>query len=76
MAEVNAILREQLERANESNLALTETLRKSDEDLNKKKEEFAKREVDWKEEQEVSQTCLFRIHTSNKPKPKSSQALC
>lgn len=47
------MLREQLEQANESNANMNADLRSVSEDLKACRDEFAKKETEWKEEQEV-----------------------
>uniref|UniRef100_UPI00398EEC9C rootletin-like n=1 Tax=Pristiophorus japonicus TaxID=55135 RepID=UPI00398EEC9C len=52
LAEVNTLLREQLEQANAANQALSEDLRKLTEDWSMAREELEMKETDWRREEE------------------------
>lgn len=53
LAQVNAMLREQLEQANTANQALSEDIRKLAADWSKAREELEQREGEWRREKEV-----------------------
>lgn len=53
LAQVNAMLREQLEQANMANQALSEDIRKLTMDWTKAREELQQRETEWRREEEV-----------------------
>ena len=53
LAEVNAMLREQLVAANDANADLADDLRKVTEDWNMMKEEVREKEAGWREDQKV-----------------------
>ncbi|XP_026550222.1 rootletin-like, partial [Notechis scutatus] len=52
LAQVNAMLREQLEQANVANQALSEDIRKLTMDWTKAREELQQREAEWRREEE------------------------
>lgn len=54
LAQVNAMLREQLDQANTANQALSEDIRKLTADWTKARDELEQREVEWRREEEVS----------------------
>lgn len=61
LAQVNAMLREQLDQANSANQALSEDIRKLTADWTKAREELEQREVDWRREEEVGLYSMSEI---------------
>ncbi|XP_026517871.1 rootletin-like, partial [Terrapene carolina triunguis] len=63
LAQVNAMLREQLDQANAANQALSEDIRKLTTDWTKARNELEQREVEWRREEESFNTYFSNEHS-------------
>eukprot|EP00079_Xenopus_tropicalis_P013494 XP_002942031.3 PREDICTED: rootletin-like [Xenopus tropicalis] len=63
LAQVNAMLREQLDQANSANQALSEDLRKLTADWTKAREELEQRESEWRREEESFNSYFSNEHS-------------
>lgn len=64
LTKVNALLREQLDQANEANQALTESLHKAQEEAKQREAQQKKeQEVSWKEEGKICFVCFLTSST-------------